>query len=204
MSNSNPIQASIEAIFSLHKNAILRWEKDSTLNGPMPIDGLLALVEENHHFNFTLWHAEDRARREDKGPEFVYFAKREIDAANQARNNRMEAIDTWLFNALSPAQDASCSVHSETPGMMIDRLSIMVLKAHYMRAQTARLEVDEAHVQQCQQKLVTIEKQQQQLSTCLIELLAEVHAKTRTFKVYHQFKMYNDPRLNPELYGSKR
>jgi len=188
----------IKTLLSLQQNSIIRWKETGIV---LCQTEFLALVEENHAFNYQLWHAEDRARREDMGFEFVYQAKREIDHCNQQRNNRMEAMDEWLYTRLTPAVGNDCPVHSETPGMMIDRLSIMALKAYHMELQVKREEVDEAHRQNCQLKLKTILAQQQQLFNCLTALIDEIIAKTRTFKVYHQFKMYNDPKLNPELYS---
>jgi hypothetical protein len=161
------------------------------------------LVEENHAFNYQLWHAEDRARRDDKGYEFVYLAKREIDSFNQQRNNRMEAMDEWLFHELHPAPSNQCPVHSESPGMMIDRLSILALKSYHMALQTKRMEASQEHRQLCTQKLATIHAQLQQLASCFDAFIQEVRQRTRTFRVYHQFKMYNDPSLNPELYSSR-
>lgn len=181
----------------LHQESLDNWK---TTVPQLSQQGFMALVEENHAFNYQLWNAEDRARRDDMGPEFVYQAKREIDRHNQQRNNRMEAMDQWLFETLKPADVAHCPVHSETPGMMIDRLSILALKNFHMQIQTVRCEVDEDHRQNCQQKLRIIRIQQQQLLGCLQQLLEEVKDKKRTFRVYHQFKMYNDPALNPELY----
>lgn len=186
-----------ETIVKLQQTCIVDWKASGVAHQQ---NDFLALVEENHAFNYQLWHAEDRARREDMGFEFVYQAKREIDQCNQQRNNRMEAMDEWLYLTLQPSDADDCPVHSETPGMMIDRLSILALKAYHMQLQTFRQEVDDAHRQQCQQKWNVILKQQQQLQHCLQQLLVEVQEKKRTFKVYHQFKMYNDPRLNPELY----
>ena len=187
----------VTAIATLHRESTLLWKAQGiTLNA----HDFLQLVEENHAFNFKLWHAEDRARRDDAGHEWVYWAKREIDQCNQQRNNRMEAMDEWIFNALQPAEPAACAVHSETPGMMIDRLSILALKAYHMALQTHRLDVDEAHRQLCTLKHQALEAQQKQLLDCLQCLLREVKERTRTFRVYHQFKMYNDPTLNPELY----
>ncbi len=184
-------------IAALHSECIIKWKQAGIrLNHA----NFLRLVEENHAFNYQLWHAEDRARRDDFGHEMVCMAKREIDQCNQQRNNRMEAMDEWLFKQLQPAPHAQCPVHSETPGMMVDRLSIMSLKAYHMALQTNRNDVDEAHRQRCLGKLHTIEAQQKQLLHCLEQLLQEVENKTRTFRVYHQFKMYNDPTLNPELY----
>ena len=134
------------------------------------------------------------------GFEFVYQAKREIDQCNQLRNNRMEAIDEWLFKLLQPAKPTLCPVNTESPGMIIDRLSILSLKAYHMALQTERQDVNEEHRKNCTQKLETIQQQLNQLSLCLGQLFDEVIEKTRTFRVYHQFKMYNDPNLNPELY----
>lgn len=187
----------VDQIRALHRDCIISWKKNMQTHRQ---SAFLTLAEENHSFNYQLWHAEDRARRDDMGYEHVYHAKREIDHCNQQRNNRMEQMDEWLFHALNPAPDSSCAVHSETPGMMIDRLSILALKAYHMNIQTTRTDVDDAHRNQCREKLYTIEQQQKQLQQCLHELLEEVVNQTRTFRVYHQFKMYNDPRLNPELY----
>jgi hypothetical protein len=190
-------QALVHHIISLQANAIIAWKTSDVM---IDQSDFLKLVQENHAFNYQLWHAEDRARRDDKGFEYVYDAKREIDHCNQQRNNRMEAMDIWLFNQLKPAHHKECAVHSETPGMMIDRLSILALKAYHMKLQTERTDVDEEHQQNCLKKLLVIEEQLDQLQKCLRLLLDEVDAKTRTYRVYHQFKMYNDPALNPELY----
>lgn len=192
---SNLIQ--VAEIATLQQDSIVRWKTSGVV---LNQQGFLRLAEENHAFNYQLWQAEDKARRDDAGYEFVYRAKREIDHFNQQRNNRMEAMDEWLFTALQPASPTECPVHSETPGMMIDRLSILALKAYHMALQSKRMDVDDTHRQNCQRKWETIIEQQQQLINCLQQLLEEINGKLRTFRVYHQFKMYNDPTLNPELY----
>lgn len=181
----------------LHQDSIIKWKQEGIV---LSYQDFLSLVEENHSFNYQLWQAEDKARRDDKGYEFVYRAKRHIDHYNQQRNNRMEAMDEWLFRELNPASPAECAVHSETPGMMIDRLSILALKAYHMALQTQRADVDEAHRTNCQSKLMVIEEQRKQLKECLERLFDAIKNKEQTFRVYHQFKMYNDPKLNPELY----
>lgn len=191
----------VNDITTLQRECIIEWKKDGI---QLNHNDFLRLVEENHAFNYQLWHAEDRARRDDLGHEMVYHAKREIDHYNQQRNNRMESMDEWLFTQLQPASHTHCPVHSETPGMMVDRLSIMALKAYHMALQVNRDDVNEAHRQTCLGKCLVIEAQQKQLSDCLEQLLNDVQNKTRTFRVYHQFKMYNDPDLNPELYRQKQ
>ena len=184
-------------ISALHRDAILEWYQ-SGIN--FQKEGLLRFVLENHAFNFQLWNAEDRARREDKGHSFVYHAKREIDSYNQQRNNSMENIYAWLATALTLASSETCPVHSETPGMIIDRLSILSLKCYHMGEQATRKSADEAHRRTCTQKLAVLHAQHQQLTACLQGLLQDIVDQVRTFRLYHQFKMYNDPALNPELY----
>ena len=190
----------IHDITCLHQDSIRLWQ-----DAPVQIrqEGLLQLVEENHAFNFQLWQAEDRARREDMGHSFVYQAKRAIDHFNQQRNNRMEGIDEFLAKTITLSVAETCPVHSETPGMIIDRLSIISLKSYYMTAQTTRESADEAHRQLCTHKLAILHAQHAQLSECLRSLLEDLVSQTRTFRRYHQFKMYNDPSLNPELYSQK-
>lgn len=187
-------------IAALQHECTLSWKKNGV---KLTKENFLAIVEENHAFNFQLWHAEDRARREDMGFEFVYHAKREIDYCNQQRNNRMEAMDEWLFQELQPASHLTCPIHSETPGMIIDRLSILTLKSYHMALQTERTDVDMTHQQTCRAKLHTIEEQKTQLQDCLHHYLQAISSRTRTFRVYLQFKMYNDATLNPQLYCKK-
>ncbi len=182
-------------ITSLHQLLNEQWKR----NDPkLQYDGFIGLTEQNHYFNFLLWLTEDKARRDDLGYEFVYQAKRKIDYFNQQRNNRVEMIDQWLFQSLEPAP--SCAVHSETPGMMIDRLSILSLKIYHMAIEAKRDNVSETHRKNCSNKLTILKEQLNTLADCLEIFFEEIVNKTRTFKVYHQFKMYNDPTLNPELY----
>ena len=194
------ITTKISEIVPLQQKCIIEWKQNGI---KLSQDGFFRLVEENHSFNFQLWDAEDRARRDDLGFEWVYHAKREIDQFNQQRNNRMEDMDKWLFAELKPATQTDCPVHSETPGMMIDRLSILSLKHYHMTLQTIRTDVDDTHRQTCQMKCYTIAEQQKQLLHCLQELLREIITQKRAFRLYYQLKMYNDPTLNPLLSAVK-
>jgi hypothetical protein len=164
-------------------------------------EGFLRLVEENHQRNFQLWHEEDVARRDDLGFERIYQAKRAIDRYNQERNNFIEEMDKALVAELKPAE-SGCPRNSETPGMIIDRLSILALKEFHMREETERQGAGDEHRANCSAKLARILHQRSDLTQSLAELVDAVRAGTRTFAVYYQFKMYNDPALNPQLYGA--
>lgn len=165
--------------------------------------GFLRLVKENHLRNFQLWHEEDIARRDDLGSGRVHQAKRAIDRFNQERNNFIEEMDKALVADLLPAE-SGVPKNSETPGMIIDRLSILALKEYHMWEETERADASEDHRAKCGEKLARIRLQRADLTQCLSELIEAIIARTRSFSVYYQFKMYNDPALNPQLYGGSK
>ena len=72
-----------------------------------------------------------------------------------------------------------------------------------MRQETERTDVDDAHRSACQAKLDVLLEQQRDLSSAIDQLIADIEAGRKYMKVYKQMKMYNDPALNPVLYGGK-
>lgn len=195
-----PPPVAVRDFAALQTRLTARWHSSPPALPP-DTDELTQLVAENHRHNFLLWHEEDLARRDDLGAERVRQAKRTIDRHNQARNDAMEAIDRALADALHPRPAGpACPAHSETPGMILDRLSILALKAYHMAEEAHRAEAAPEHRERCAEKLARIERQRADLLDCLASLVDEIAAGTRTFRLYGQFKMYNDPALNPELY----
>ena len=162
--------------------------------------GLPPPVAVNHRSNTLLWLAEDQARRPDRPAEFIARQKRCIDRYNQQRNDAIEAIDALLLSdfALPPA---SARLHSETAGAMIDRLSILALKIFHMAQQARRTDADAEHLSVCRAKLHILREQRADLAACLALLLEDIENGRAYFKQYRQFKMYNDPALNPWLSG---
>ena len=159
-------------------------------------------IEENHCNNTLLWNEEDKARRTDVGAAEIAASKRLIDKYNQKRNDAVEAIDEAILSQLegrSRAPDAR--LNSETAGAMIDRLSILSLKIFHMREQTQRVDASDEHIRTCEAKLHCLMTQRLDLASCFDQLLTDADEGLAYFKVYRQFKMYNDPALNPYLYG---
>jgi hypothetical protein len=158
-------------------------------------------IEANHLSNSLLWDEEDKARRRDVPAREIARCKRLIDGYNQRRNDAIETIDEVLLAELAdlgePRPDARLS--SETAGSMIDRLSILALKIHHMALQAARIEAGGDHVARCRARLAILRQQRADLAGCLDRLMRETVQGSAYFKVYRQFKMYNDPTLNPWL-----
>ena len=180
-------------------------------------DDLRGWIAVNHFHNRSLWAQEDLARRTRAPDAEIVANKRAIDRHNQARNDAIERIDEFLLAALGlvdPATLASAlprstvaagaRLNSETAGSMLDRISILGLKIAAMHEQAQRQDVDEAHRQSCGERLQRLQQQRADLGACFDELLADAAAGRAYFKVYRQFKMYNDPRLNPALVAEAR
>ena len=164
---------------------------------------LMYLVCEQHRFNFLLWHEEDKARDVGATDTQIAAVKRAIDRYNQQRNDATEQIDDYLKSWLesqeiSPPADAP--LNTETPGSAIDRLSILALRLYHMREQTECADATAEHAARAQQKLAIMHQQQRDLSAALVDLWGDLLSGRKRLALYRQFKMYNDPTLNPYLY----
>lgn len=184
-----------------HDAALASWDAAAPAE-PQPAQDLATLVIAQHFCNFSLWRLEDEARRRDVSDSVIADTKRAIDRWNQLRNDRVEQIDRALLSRFESVDTSSAALHSETAGMMVDRLSILALKIFHMR-RYAETQADPAIAQECREKLALLIAQRTDLATCLKALLSDCAAGRRYFKLYRQFKAYNDPRLNPALKGAK-
>jgi hypothetical protein len=164
-------------------------------------DGLMAIAMAQHRANFELWHEEDNARVPGVADGEIARVKHAIDRLNQRRNDLVEKMDLWLMERLE--QDVASPLHSETPGLMIDRLSILALKIYHTREEAHRASATEAHRLRNEERLRLLEEQRGDLAGCLDVLWTEVLEGRRRFKLYRQLKMYNDPELNPAVYNLK-
>ncbi|HTI47734.1 MAG TPA: DUF4254 domain-containing protein [Casimicrobiaceae bacterium] len=171
---------------------------------PSFAEGVWHSIEANHRFNTLLWDEEDQARRRDVADSAIAANKRAIDGYNQKRNDAIERIDEALLARLAAVTPRAGAWHnSETAGAMIDRLSILALKVFHMRAQAERTDADADHVASCGEKLARLIVQRNDLARCLDTLLVAAARGDAFWRIYRQFKMYNDPALNPYLYAKR-
>ena len=199
----------LDACFDAQNEATARWHSeepeapDAAPDAAASPETLLTLVRAQHLRNFRLWHTEDVARRRDVTPDVIADCKYRIDRFNQERNDRMERVDACLVALLSPLLPASPAPYANTEslGMAIDRLSILSLKIWHMDEQLRRTDVTPEHIESCRTKLAVLREQRADLIAAVRHLVDEFVGGAKTPKLYFQFKMYNDPALNPQLYG---
>ena len=162
----------------------------------------LGAVRRQHNANFELWHIEDEARAPDATEAEVAGVKRRVDRTNQRRNDLVEQLDRALLAWLEARglPNPAAELNSESPGLMIDRLSILALKIYHTREEAERADAPAGHAARNLDRLAILEEQRADLAACLDALWRETLAGTRRFKLYRQLKMYNDPSLNPAIY----
>lgn len=173
------------------------------VGGENPTDAFFKLIQEEHRRNFNLWHEEDKARAPDASDTQIAAVKRTIDKVNQERNDLIEKLDEHIHHELEAEKvhaKPTAPWNTETPGSVIDRLSILSLKVFHMREQGERLDATPAHIQKSRDRLKVLTLQHADLTLALQNLLDDLFAGRKQMKIYRQFKMYNDPDANPEIY----
>ncbi len=184
-------------LLKLHDQALKSWYESP----PNLLDAgssLKSLVLAQHFCNFNLWNLEDQARLRNVSDSRIAEVKRSIDVWNQRRNDLIEQVDQFLLEMFNTIDTTKAIQHSETAGMMIDRLSILSLKIRNMTL-ISKDRLDSSLAQEGSKKLEVLKQQRQDLLACLERLIADIKLGQRYFKSYRQFKTYNDPRLNPLL-----
>lgn len=192
------------SIMESHAAAIEEWHRQPPRDEA--VGDFMSAVRAQHAANFELWHLEDEARVPDATDHEIAEIKRAIDRVNQRRNDLIEQCDSLLLKELMDRglPKSATPLHSETPGLIIDRLSILALKIFHTREETLRGDAPEGHVQRNRERLKLLEEQRDDLAACLDALWAQVVHGERRFKLYRQLKMYNDPALNPAVYKTAR
>ena len=183
-----------------------RWDDvDHPIENPYEPGSLEHLLYHKNWIDTVQWHLEDIIRDPQIDPVASLAIKRRIDKSNQDRTDMVEYIDSYLldkYRDVEPRPDAR--LNTETPAWAIDRLSILALKIYHMAREAERTDVGDAHRAACRKKLDVLLAQQVDLSGAIEELIGDIEAGRKYMKTYKQMKMYNDPALNPVLYGQKK
>jgi len=178
---------------------------DAAINNPYELKTIEYYLYLKNWIDTVQWHLEDIIRNPEIEPAAALSLKRRIDSSNQDRTDLVELIDSYFldqYKSVVPNLDAT--INTESPAWAIDRLSILHLKIYHMRQETERVDASSEHLDQCNTKLGVLLEQKQDLSNSINELINLISKGEKKMRVYKQMKMYNDPNLNPVLYGKSK
>lgn len=177
---------------------------DTPISNPYQVKSIEFYLYLKNWIDTVQWHLEDIIRDPNIDPVEALAIKRRIDRSNQDRTDLVELIDSYFldkYKNIAPSRDAT--INTESPAWAIDRLSILALKIYHMRQEAERKDSAEEHKEACRKKLDVLLEQKKDLSCAIDQLISDIEGGRKYMKVYKQMKMYNDPALNPVLYGKK-
>ena len=175
---------------------------DAEIHNPYPVKSIEYYLFLKNRIDTVQWHLEDIIRNPDIDPVDALKLKRRIDQSNQDRTDLVELIDSYFLDCYKDVEvQATAGINTESPAWAIDRLSILALKIYHWQQEIVRTGATPEHVAQCRQKLTVLLEQQKDLSAAIDTLLYDIANGRKFMKTYKQMKMYNDPELNPVLYG---
>jgi len=192
----------------IFSQAVVDYHQTDNVDAPIHNPYNLGTIEYDLYLknwiDVVQWHLEDIIRNPEIDPNEALALKRRIDKSNQDRTDLVERIDSYFwekYSGIKPMADAC--INTESPAWAIDRLSILHVKIYHMTEQVERVDVSPEQHEQCLQKLAVLKEQLQDMTSSISQLLSDYETGRRIMKVYRQMKMYNDPNLNPVLYGKK-
>ena len=167
---------------------------DALLNRPAPnsrrppdkelsevMDPILVL----HRNNTLQWDREDDARKDHADDAMVAAAKRDIDQLNSARHGFIEAIDRAILCEINPCEGAP--LVTESPGMAIDRLSVLVIRVASTEARAASGTADAGSYAE---RLPRLRSQLSALEEAIATLFDDLAKGTRRFLAHESLKLY--------------
>lgn len=201
MFTENANRIFIQAIEDYHRFD----DVDHPIENPYAQGTIDHLLYHKNWIDTVQWHLEDIIRNPQIDPIEALKIKRRIDKSNQDRTDMVEYVDSYLLDKYKDVKILDgARLNTETPAWAIDRLSILALKIYHMAAEAHRTDVNEEHRAACGKKLDVLLAQRVDLSQAIDELIEDLEAGRKYMKTYKQMKMYNDPALNPVLYGQKK
>jgi hypothetical protein len=138
-----------------------------------------------HHNNVVQWNREDAARGEQSDDGAVAAAKRDIDALNLKRHELVEAVDAALVAGIEQAPAAPPT--TESPAMVFDRLSVLVIRISFTESAASSPREDRAHFAA---RVPVLYEQLALLQAGLDALFDDVRTGRRRFVPYRSLKLY--------------
>jgi len=122
------------------------------------------------------WSAEDLCRSPTVGDDVLGRVKRRIDQLNGRRVELIDCVDVWVAAHLR--QDERAARHTETYGMIVDRMAIGWVRVRQMSGHD---------------RLPVAETQLAELASAHDTLVADVEAGRRSLPRWRSLKFYRTP-----------
>jgi len=153
------------------------------------------LILEIIKINRKIWELEDVARMKELGFEKIAVTKSEIDKNNQLRNDIIQQIDKYVEHEFENVDLGDINkYYSESPGMVIDRISIMFIrKSEIQKILELIKEVELKN--EYSSKLNLVNEQIKQIGSFLDKYLENIKNKKCYFRIQKAVKIYNDDRV---------
>lgn len=163
-----------------------------------PVNFRQALYE-NTLANCSLWEQEDVCRNAGLPAASIAEAKRRIDPLNQRRNDMIEAMDEYVEKIRPNHRRRRLGrLHSESIGMIVDRLCIMRIRRHHL-TRILQGSGPEATLSEAASRLSVLSTLEDSLQGCLWQLVNGVADGSVRSASWRALKLYNDPRFNPHF-----
>lgn len=174
------------------EDRVAGWESAQEVLPPTRVAGWAAQVELLQLINTFQWHEEDRSRDHGADDTVLAGVKRSIDASNRRRVQAVDKLDDMIFAGLKAtgAVDPAAPLNSESPGSIIDRLTVLALKVFHIAEARDALDGDEAAAMG--KRLAGLVEQHDDLGGCLDALLEGIRAGKVGLKLYRQVKVYKE------------
>lgn len=178
------------AMQSLNKFYGLSSEKYNANNDGIT-DEVMQLVRRKIKIDAEQWELEDTIRAEyDKHGEAIELKKR-IDKLNRERTEIIEQIDECIRKELSNLIVINGTRKAtETPGLAIDRLCIMLIRRHHIEERRALSKKGSEEEAEMSRRLEVVTQQIEFLSDAIDCLLKELEQGMTECSWVRQMKMY--------------
>jgi len=152
--------------------------------------------------NKMLWDLEDSARLSELGDTHVAEAKKNIDINNQYRNNLIKEIDNLLHKLLGVVSSSPDKFYSESPGMIIDRLSIIFIKLSVVQKIISVVKENDLRLEYLKNERILL-AQIKALGNFLDGYIDKLAKREVFFEIQEPVKIYNDLRVREYIRALK-
>jgi hypothetical protein len=199
-SDKIPSSSSLVGLFNREIYQFIEYYPNENYEN-VPCDQLTDLAKQIYFRNLWQWKKEEEIRLECQSQKAeylihdeVYLIKKEIDISNKKRNELISRFDQLCAIQLNIAERDDYTdlfLNSETPGQMIDRFSILLLKIYFNELSIKTTDIDSDMKCNALNNLKILKNQLKYLSICYDRFMGHLINGKAYMCHYKQIKLYN-------------